>query len=55
MISDDASVEDEKNQILDSIIALEDLYNEGEISEKDFNRKRRELKDRLSDLVQGKS
>ena len=57
MISDDASVDDEneRNQILDSIIALEDLYNEGEISEKDFNRKRRELKDRLSDLVQGKS
>ena len=46
--------EDEKNQILDSIIALEDLYNEGEISENDFQRKRQELKDKLEALVQGK-
>jgi hypothetical protein len=43
--------DDEKNQILDSIIALEDLYNEGEISKDDFQRKRQELKDKLKDLV----
>jgi hypothetical protein len=42
---------DEKNQILDSIIALEDLYNEGEISEKDFLKKRDDLKLKLNNLV----
>jgi hypothetical protein len=46
--------EDEKNQILDSIIALEDLYNEGEILEDDYRQKRQELKDKLEDLVKGK-
>ncbi len=41
----------EKDQILDSIIALEDLFNEGEISEKDFLKKRDELKLKLNNLV----
>ena len=49
-----AGEEDEKNKILDMIIALEDLYNEGEISEEDYHRKRQELKGKLSNLVQGK-
>jgi hypothetical protein len=44
----------EKDQILDSIIALEDLFNEGEISEKDFLKKRDEFKLKLNNLVQEK-
>ena len=43
---------EDRDQILDKIIALEDLYNSGEISEKSFLRKRQELKKKLSELVQ---
>jgi hypothetical protein len=38
------------DQILDSIIALEDLYQEGEITEEDYNKKRQDLKDKLAVL-----
>ena len=48
----DPVISDEKNKILDSIIALEDLYNEGEVSEKDYLKKRDELKLKLNNLVQ---
>jgi hypothetical protein len=37
-------------QILDSIIALEDLYQEGEITEKDYLKKRQDLKGKLKAL-----
>lgn len=46
---------EDKDQILDKIITLEDLYNSGEISEKSFLRKRQELKKKLSELVQNKN
>ena len=42
---------DQKDQILDSIIALEDLYNDGEITEKVFHKKRDELKLKLNGLI----
>jgi len=37
----------EREEILDSIIALEDLYKESEITEKAYLKKRQELKDQL--------
>lgn len=40
----------EKDLILDSIIALEDLYQEGEIKEEEYQKKRQEYKDRLAAL-----
>jgi uncharacterized membrane protein len=43
--------ESERERILDSIIALEDLFQNGEISEKSYKKKRQELKDQLSSLV----
>jgi uncharacterized membrane protein len=44
--------EEDQEQILDQIIALEDLYNSGDINEKDFQKKRKELKKILAALVQ---
>jgi len=44
--------EEDREQILDQIIALEDLYNSGDINENDFQKKRKELKRILADLVQ---
>jgi hypothetical protein len=41
-----------KNRILDSIIALEDLYNTGEIPEDVFQKKRQEYKDQLKEIDQ---
>ena len=43
--------EEESDQILDSIIALEDLFNKGEIPEKTFLEKRDQLKKKLKDLM----
>jgi hypothetical protein len=42
---------DQEELLMDSIIALEDLYEKGEISEPDFQKKRQELMDQLSQLV----
>lgn len=44
---EEPALADEREQILDSIIALEDLYKEGEIAEKDYQKKRQEYKERL--------
>lgn len=44
--------DDDRDHILDSIIALEDLYKNGEITEKEYHKKRAELKKQLSDLVE---
>jgi len=41
----------EREEILDSIIALEDLNQEGEITEKAYLKKRQELKDQLNSLA----
>lgn len=49
---DQKGVEEDRNQILDQIIALESLYDSGEISEKTFLKKRQELKKKLSELAQ---
>jgi len=49
---DQIGSEEDQEQILDQIIALEDLYNLGDIDEKDFQKKRKELKKKLTDLVQ---
>jgi hypothetical protein len=43
--------EGKREEILDSIIALEDLFNNEEISAKVYKKKRQELKDQLSNLV----
>jgi len=43
----------EREEILDSIIALEDLYNEDEITKKAYTKKRRELKGQLDSLADG--
>jgi hypothetical protein len=43
--------EGKREEILDSIIALEDLFENGEISAKAYKNKRKELKDQLSNLV----
>ena len=43
----------EREEILDSIIALEDLYKEGEITKKAYLKKRQELKDQLDSLADG--
>lgn len=48
----ESSPTDEEDLILDTIIALEDLYNEGEISDKDYQKKRDFLKRKLNDHVQ---
>lgn len=40
----------ERNEILDSIIALEDLFQAGEITEADYQRKRNQLKERLREI-----
>lgn len=44
---DHQEVEEDRNQILDQIIALESLYDSGEITEKSFLKKRQELKNKL--------
>ena len=49
---DQKESEEVREQILDQIIALEDLYNSGDINEKDFQKKRKELKRILANLVQ---
>ncbi|MGB2954533.1 MAG: hypothetical protein WBB64_01055 [Anaerolineales bacterium] len=49
---DQEGAEEDQDQILDQIIALENLYNSGEISEKSYLKKRQELKNKLSGLVQ---
>lgn len=41
----------DQDEILDSIIALEDLFNKGEIPEKTFLEKRNQLKKKLNDLI----
>ena len=41
----------QREEILDSIIALEDLYHEGDITEKTYLKKRQELKDQLDSLA----
>ena len=53
ILEEDASGEQssEREVILDSIIALEDLYHEGEITEKAYLKKRQELKDQLDSLT----
>ncbi len=43
---------EDRDQILDSIIALEDLFNTGEIPEKTFLEKRDQLKKKFTDLKQ---
>jgi len=52
-LEEDASDEkfSEREEILDSIIALEDLYHKGEITEKAYLKKRQELKDQLDSLA----
>lgn len=45
---------DDREQILDSIIALEDLYQDGEIEEKDYLKKRQEYKEKLKTFDEGK-
>ncbi len=47
----DPAVDREQNEILDSIIALDDLYDEGEVAESDYRKKRSELKSRLRELL----
>ncbi len=46
----DPALDENAEQILDSIIALEDLYQEGEITEKDYLKKRQDLKGKLKAL-----
>lgn len=50
----DSHLSGAREQILDSIIALEDLYREGEIGEEIYLNKRQELKDKLKALDEGK-
>lgn len=50
-IEDVGPPEGKREEILDSIIALEDLFKNGEISKKVYKNKRQELKDQLSKLV----
>ena len=47
---DSRSTGQTSEQILDSIIALDDLYQEGEIGEKEYSKKRQELKAKLAAL-----
>lgn len=54
VLAGDPALEERQGQILDSIIALEDLFQEGEIVEKDYLKKRQELKDELAVLEEGK-
>lgn len=46
---------DERDDILDSIIALEDLFQNGEITKSVFKKKRQELKDQLDSLAHPKT
>jgi len=49
---DDGSVEfDDTDEILDSIIALDDAYRSGEISEEVHKKRRAALKAQLKELV----
>lgn len=53
ILEEDASDEQfsEREEVLDSIIALEDLYHEDEITKKAYLKKRQELKDQLDSLA----
>jgi mono/diheme cytochrome c family protein len=42
---------DTKESIMDAILALDDLYKEGQISEEPYRKRREELKDRLRELM----
>ena len=44
------SPDDDQAEILDSIIALDDLFQDGEISEEDYSKKRQALKDKLAGI-----
>jgi hypothetical protein len=50
---EEVSLGEDREQILDSIIALEDLYQDGEIEEKDYLKKRQEYKEKLETLDEG--
>ncbi|RLD01594.1 MAG: hypothetical protein DRI46_03495 [Chloroflexi bacterium] len=49
----DSNTSDAREQIMDSIIALEDLFMNGEIEEKAYLKKRQELRDKLKALAGG--
>jgi hypothetical protein len=49
----DLGADERTEEILDSIIALEDLFQDGEISEDDYLKKRQKLKDQLSAIEDG--
>jgi hypothetical protein len=42
---------DTQESIMDAILALDDLYKEGQISEEPYRKRRGELKDRLRELM----
>jgi len=44
-------ISEDRDLILDSIIALEDLFKNGEITQENYQKKRAELKKKLSELV----
>ncbi len=50
-LPEDSPTASEQDEILDSILALEDLYQKGEISQKVYQKKRQELKSKLSGLT----
>ena len=45
------SLSDNPDTIMDAILALDDLYQEGELPEDAYQKRRAELKDRLEDLM----
>lgn len=47
------NISDEREHILDSIVALDDLNKNGEIEKKAYLKKRQELKDKLAELEKG--
>jgi hypothetical protein len=49
-IDEELSPDDDQAEILDSIIALDDLFQDGEISEEDYSKKRQALKDKLAGI-----
>ena len=50
----DPDLDDRRKQMLDSIIALDDLYQEGEIEGKAYKKKRKELKNELAKFEEEK-
>jgi hypothetical protein len=50
-LESDSDFDDREEVLMDSIIALEDLFQKGEISESDFHKKRQELLDQLGKVV----